>query len=255
MPQVSVITAVINGGHHYLGDAYRSLCEQEMPPGWTWEWILQEDGTTQIPLRELPDDPRISPGYGRPGRACMARTVALSRAGGSLIRALDADDLLTPGALAREIKILEEHPSVGWTACAALDLQPDGSLTGVTTDPPEGLLEPGSIVASYEAGTMPIVGGTCCIRRDLIFALGGWPALPASEDLGLMLALEQIAPGWFISEVGYCYRKHPTQSTEESRFFDPVELRARRVLIIERVAAMRRLGRFGGTREDTTDRG
>ena len=38
-------------------------------------------------------------------------------------------------------------------------------------------------------------------------------------------------------------------------FVDPVELWARRVLIVERVAAMRRLGRFGGTGEDTTDRG
>jgi glycosyltransferase involved in cell wall biosynthesis len=242
MPQVSVITAVFNGGHHYLTDAYHSLASQEMPTGWTWEWIVQEDGMTGIPLDELPRDSRISSGRGRPGRACMARNLALSRASGTLIRNLDADDLLTPGALAREITVFAERPEVGWTACSVVDLQLDGSLRGVDTDPPGGLLEPGSAEAGYRAFRLAVHGATLCIRRDLVFALGGWPAMPATEDVGLMLALEIVAPGWFISEVGYHYRKHPAQSTEQPMINDPVEQQARRVLITERLDAMRRLG-------------
>jgi glycosyltransferase involved in cell wall biosynthesis len=242
MPEISIITAVFDGGHHYLAEAYESLCAQTLPGGWTWQWVVQEDGTTGRPLRNLPPDSRISTGSGRIGRACMARTVALSRATGSLIRTLDADDLLTPGALAREIETLTADPHIGWTACAALDLQPDGTLTGVDTDPPAGLIDPTVLAASYDARALTILGTTVCARRDLVFALGGWPALPSSEDVGLLLALNEVAPGWFITEVGYHYRKHDTQSTKDPMFADPTEQAAGRVVISERVQALRRLG-------------
>jgi glycosyltransferase involved in cell wall biosynthesis len=242
MPEISIITAVFDGGHHYLGEAYESLCAQTLPRDWTWQWVVQEDGTTGRPVRTLPTDSRISTGSGRAGRACMARTVALSRATGSLVRTLDADDLLTPGALTREIETLTGNPHIGWTACAALDLQSDGTLTGVDTDPPVGPIDPTVLAASYDARALSILGTTVCARRDLVFALGGWPALPSSEDAGLLLALNEVAPGWFITEVGYLYRKHENQSTKDPMFTDPTERAAGRVLISERVRALRRLG-------------
>ena len=242
MSTLSIITPVYSGGDEFLIDAYRSLRDQQLPTGWEWEWIVQEDGTTGYPLRRLPRDPRITPGCGRAGRACMARTAALSRASGSLVRTLDADDLLTPGALARDIAVLTEHPELGWTACAALDLHPDGTLTGVDTDPPGGRLALGSLFASYTTRRLAILGTTLCVRRDLVLALGGWPALPSSEDVGLMLALDAVAPGWFITEVGAHYRKHPAQSTQAAAFHDPQEATAKRAIITERVNALRRLG-------------
>jgi glycosyltransferase involved in cell wall biosynthesis len=240
--EVSIITAVFNGGHHYLKNAYESLCRQRLPDGWTWQWVVQEDGMSGEPLGVLPDDVRISAGSGRAGRACMARTVALSRATGSLIRILDADDLLADGALTREIDILDAHPEIGWTACAALDLHPDGTLTGVDTDPPAGPIVPAELAASYDAHQLSILGTTICVRRDLVLAVGGWPAVPSSEDIGLMLTLNEVSPGWFIAETGYHYRRHPPQSTRQPHFTDPTEQRARRVVMTERLAAMRRLG-------------
>ncbi|MCV5959791.1 hypothetical protein OFO30_30905, partial [Escherichia coli] len=76
MPKVSVITAVHNGGHHFLREAYTSLRDQELPSGWEWEWCLQEDGDSGV-VECLPPDERVLPGSGLPGRAAVARTMAL----------------------------------------------------------------------------------------------------------------------------------------------------------------------------------
>jgi glycosyltransferase involved in cell wall biosynthesis len=242
MPTISVITPVYAGGETYLVEAYNSLREQEMPTNWKWQWVVQEDGLTGAPLELLPKDQRISTGVGRAGRASMARTMALARAEGDLVRMLDADDLLTEGALHREITVLAANPDIGWTAAAALDLHVDGHLTGVDTNPPGGRLKPGSVAESYRARRLSILGTTICARSALVMALGGWPALPSSEDVGLLLALEAVAPGWFISETCMLYRKYPGQSTSYPAHYALHEVAARRAVILERVSALRKLG-------------
>src|SRR5699024_614081 len=100
---ITVMTAVHAPGAGFLSDAYESLRKQQLPDGWEWQWVLQEDGQTDEVAPRVPDDPRIPFGQGRAGRAGMARTIALPRAEGSLVRVLDADDQLTPGTLARDI--------------------------------------------------------------------------------------------------------------------------------------------------------
>src|SRR5216684_2531259 len=83
---------------------------QDLPAGWEWQWLVQEDGQTGEVAAMLPDDPRISAGSGRPGGDSTARNMCLSRAAGELIKVLDADDQLTPGILDREISVLSERP-------------------------------------------------------------------------------------------------------------------------------------------------
>lgn len=80
------------------------------------------------------------------------------------------------------------------------------------------------------------------MRRDLLVMLGGWMALPASEDTGLLLALNAISTGYFISEPGLLYRKWPGQATASAEHSDPSELRARQNLIDVRTRALLRLG-------------
>ena len=84
----------------------------------------------------LPDDPRISAGSGRRSGEAVTRTLCLSRATGELIKVLDADDQLMPGALARDIDVLSKHADIGWTTYRVLDLLPDGSTAGFDADPP-----------------------------------------------------------------------------------------------------------------------
>jgi glycosyltransferase involved in cell wall biosynthesis len=241
---VSVITAVHAPGAHYLPDAYASLAGQRMPDGWDWQWIVQEDGETDAVAPRLPDDPRISFGQGRSGRAAMARTMALSRAEGRFVKVLDADDMLTPGALARDLAALCGRPDVGWATSRVLDLLPDGSTVGFDQDPPGGIIERGTVLAHWRAHDhrAPVHPASLFVRRELLLALGGWMALPASEDTGLLLALDAVSRGWFTAETGLLYRKWPGQVTGQPAHTDARERAARMAVIDARARALTELG-------------
>lgn len=232
---VSVITPVHAPMADFLNDAYASLSKQELPSGWRWEWLVQEDGLDGEIAPYLPADARIMFGSGKSGGPGVARTVALARANGELVKVLDADDQLTPGALARDIKLLTERPEVGWTTSRVLDLLPDGStLSWKHQDPEEGPIPRRSIVDFWlnNDHRLPIHPATLCIRRQLLLALGGWMALPASEDTGLLLAANVLSDGYFIEEPGLLYRKWPGQTTMQATFIDK-EARDHRTKIVE----------------------
>jgi hypothetical protein len=236
---ISVITAVHAATVGHLSTAYASLAGQVVPPGWTWEWLVQEDGRTGLlhgsPLTTI--DLRVRPGSGPAGGPGVARTLALARATGSLIRVLDADDLLMPGALARDIEVLASS-EYGFTTSAALDLMPSGVL-GSPSDPyREGPLVRGTVLTHWRknAYRLPVHPATLCIRRDLLLALGGWMALPASEDTGLLIAANSISDGYHLAEPSLQYRNWPGQMTAQSAHADPAD-RAARVRLIELRAA------------------
>lgn len=226
---ISVITPVHAPSAEYLPYAYKSLLDQELPPGWDWQWVIQEDGETDSVRPHVPNDPRITFGQGRHGRAGMARTMALSRASGELIKVLDSDDVLTSGALARDIAVMATHPDVVWTTCRVLDLLPDGSTVGFDQDPPEGPIERGAVLERWKAHDYraQVHPATLCVRRGPLLALGGWMALPASEDTGLLLALNAVSRGWFTAETGLLYRKWPGQSTNHTAHHQQEERAAR----------------------------
>lgn len=231
---ISVITAVHAPAAHHLPDAYKSLCEQHLPAGWDWQWVIQEDGETDAVAPYVPDDSRISFGQGRPGRAGVARTLALSRATGEFVKVLDADDMLTPGALARDLAALTETPSLGWATSRVLDLLPDGSTVGFDQDPSQGPIERGAVLSHWQAHDFraQVHPATLFAHRDLVLALGGWMALPASEDTGLLLALSAVSRGWFTSETGLLYRKWPGQATNHASHTHEGE-RAARMAVVE----------------------
>ncbi|MFD6610908.1 glycosyltransferase family 2 protein [Micromonospora chalcea] len=237
---VSVITPVHAPSIEHLAGAYESLAKQELPTGWDWQWLVQEDGQSYALVDALPDDPRISLGTGRPGGPGVARTLALSRVTGDLIKVLDADDQLTPGALARDIAAFDAHPQIGWTTSRVLDLLPDGSTAGWDKDPAGGLVDRGAVLSFWQANDYraSVHPATLCLRRDLVFALGGWMALPASEDTGLLLAANAVSAGYFTREYGLLYRKWPGQVTSQAAHREPAEYQARMRIIEARANAL-----------------
>ncbi|WP_424864081.1 glycosyltransferase [Streptomyces sp. MMS24-I29] len=238
---ISIVTAVHPGGLPYLGAAYASLDSQVLPNGWTWEWCLQADGS-DVAVREAlpqPDDPRIRIGSSRKGGPAVARTMAFARSVGELIKVLDADDELTAGALARDIAALEAHPQIGWATSRVLDLMPDGSLVGFEGDPPAGLIARGAVLTHWrQHHRAQVHPATLCVRRDLVMLLGGWMALPASEDTGLLTALSVLSEGYFTSETGLRYRKHAGQSTAHPDHGQGAEWAARMSIIEARADAL-----------------
>ncbi|MEE2038342.1 glycosyltransferase [Nocardiopsis sp. CT-R113] len=237
---ISVVTAVHAPGARFLPAAYRSLLEQRLPDGWDWQWVVQEDGETDEVRPRLGEDSRVSFGQGRPGRAGMARTMALSRAEGEFVKVLDADDQLTRGALARDVAALTGGSGAAWAASAVLDLLPDGSTAGFAGDPDEGPVERGAVLSHWREHDFlaQVHPATLCVRRDLLLALGGWMALPASEDTGLLLALNAVSRGWFTREPGLLYRKWPGQVTAAAAHTDREERAARMAVVESRALAL-----------------
>lgn len=238
---ISIVTAVHAPAAHFLPDAYKSLQNQELPAGWDWQWVVQEDGKTGEVAGALPDDPRISIEMGRPLGQGVARTYALGRASGDLVKVLDADDQLTRGALARDIGIMMAYPSVGWTTSRVLDLLPDGATAGFDIgDPDPGQLSGAFVVGFWRQHNYraPVHPATLCIRKELVVALGGWMALPAGEDTGLLLSASTISAGYFIGEPGLLYRKWPGQVTAQPEHTDAEQVAARNAIIDARCQAL-----------------
>ncbi|MEU7132951.1 glycosyltransferase [Streptomyces sp. NPDC046261] len=238
--RIIIVTAVHAPSAHHLRDAYKSLCEQELPDDWEWHWIIQEDGKSDGVAPHVPDDVRVTFRQGRPGGPGVARTMALAHADGEYAKILDADDQLPPGALARDLAVLEGDRSVGWTTSRVLDLMPDGSTVGFDQDPEGGPIERGAVLDHWKAHNYraQVHPATLFVRRDLLLALGGWMALPASEDTGLLLALDAVSRGWFTREVGLLYRKWPGQATGQSAHTDAAERDARMAVVEARARAL-----------------
>ncbi|WP_167472492.1 glycosyltransferase family 2 protein [Nocardia arthritidis] len=242
------MTAALPNSHPYINEAYESLCLQELPGEWTWEWILQEDGlpsalpdeiTTDDRVKLASNDPNES---GEPSGPGITRNIALSRSAGELIRVLDSDDVLVPGALAREISVLEAFSDVGWTTCQVLDLHADGSTTPYDNDPPGGRLERQSVGDMWlQNNQSPVHPGTLCVRRKLLVAAGGWMALPTGEDSGLLATLNEYSDGWFIDQPGMLYRQHDNQITKSDLHLDPELQELRWRTIADRIKAIRQL--------------
>ncbi len=238
---LSIITPVHGAGVEYLADAYASISAQRMPQGWQWEWLIQEDGTDGAVAAHVPGDDRIIIGSGRHGGPAVARNLALSRSHGNIIKNLDADDQFLPGTLARDIEVMTTRSSIGWTTSAAVDLLPDGTTVAFDDAPGGGPLNRTEIFDFWlrHDYRLPVHPATLCIRRDLIVMLGGWMALPASEDTGLLIAASVISDGYFIIEPGLLYRTWPGQLTSWPEHNDPAERAARMSLIKERGVALR----------------
>ncbi len=240
---IDVITAVHAPAAPFLADAYKSLQAQELPDGWDWHWIIQEDGQGDAVRPHVPDDPRVTFAQGRPGGPGVARMMALAHAAGPYVKVLDADDQLTEGSLARDLALLEAQPDLGWATSRVLDLLPDGSTAGFDQDPTDGPIERGAVVDHWKANGFraQVHPATLFVRRDLLLALGGWMALPASEDTGLLLALNVVSRGYFTREYGLLYRKWEGQMTAQSTHSDTAERDVRMAVIEARAEALAKL--------------
>ncbi|MFF1769127.1 glycosyltransferase family 2 protein [Streptomyces sp. NPDC058249] len=238
--RIIIVTAVHGPSARFLPEAYKSLCEQELPDGWEWHWVIQEDGKTDDVAPYVPADERVTFRQGRPGGPGVARTIALAQADGEYVKVLDADDRLAPGTLARDLAVLEGDSTLGWAASRVLDVLPDGSTVGFPGDPDNGPIERGAVLDYWKAHGFrsQIHPASLFVRRDLLLALGGWMALPASEDTGLLLALNSVSRGWFSEHVGLLYRKWEGQATGQASHVDPAERDARMAVVEARARAL-----------------
>ena len=217
MPVLSVITAVHAGRAEFLPAAGESLASQQLPPGWEVEWLLQEDG----PDPHLGDLAAGLPharyqANGEQRGIADTRNLALSRARGDLVRVLDSDDLLLPGALAASIERFAEHPELHWIAARPRYLMRGDVWTTYYLLLPKGIVQPG-VVGDYLRmhRRCPIHCAGLTMRTATVRALGGWAANPRTEDIELLAAMSELVPGYAEPEESWIYRMHDGQTVHD----------------------------------------
>ena len=119
-----------------LGDAIRSVFAQTHED---WELLLVDDGSTDgsLEIARSVRDPRVrvlSDGEHRRLPARLNEIVRASRA--DLVARLDADDMMHPERLARQVRILTEAPSTDFVGTACFTLDARGDVMGVVASEP-----------------------------------------------------------------------------------------------------------------------
>jgi glycosyltransferase involved in cell wall biosynthesis len=219
-PSVSVILPFLNA-EAFLAETVESVQAQTLGD---WELIFVDDGSTDA-SRELAstlarqDSGRFSY-LTHPGRAnrgpSASRNLAVSKARGDFIAFLDADDVWAPTKLEGQLRILADHPGVGFV-CGAVrywsswnggkdKLVPTGHAQDRPISPPEAaiMLDPiGSAPSPCPSDIM--------IRRQVLLESGGFDErfVALFEDQTLFFRLNLRSVGFFSSEVWMNYRLHP----------------------------------------------
>ncbi len=200
---VSVITAV-DSAQNFITDSANSLYAQVLPSGWDWQWCVQIDGDDEMPDLGAAGDRRVTVqrNGGRAGQAAT-RNLALTRARGSIVVNLDADSLFLKGALRSIVDCFAANPSIAWVSAGnvKVDLELCEIRGFVPTElsgrrVPKGTLE---TLWRPAEGQVPIIPHTVSYRTDVVRRIGGWMALPRSEDTGLAMTVSHLHDGFILN--------------------------------------------------------
>lgn len=185
-PIVSVYMPVYNG-ERFVRASIQSVLDQTFRD---FELIVVDDGSTDSTLEIIRsfDDERIvllTPGHmGVSG----ASNHALARARADLVARLDADDLMEPNRLERQIAFLADHPELGGAASYYWWIDEDGNVRGAQDTP----LETPEAVERQLAGggRLGYAHSSLMLRRDAVLAVGGYDSqYDCIEDVELCLRL------------------------------------------------------------------
>ncbi|PYS84887.1 MAG: hypothetical protein DMF67_03160 [Acidobacteria bacterium] len=111
-PLVSVVVPTYNYGR-FISQTLESLRAQTYP---NWECVVVDDGSTddtaEVVSRYAGEDNRIKYLWQRNQRQGAAKNNGIRNSGGEYLQFLDADDLIEPRKLERQVEFLERHPGV-----------------------------------------------------------------------------------------------------------------------------------------------
>lgn len=233
-PQFSVVIPCHNYSR-YLPQAVASATGQH---GVTLEVIIVDDASTDdsaaVAERLGVEDPRVTLIRHAVNRGhIITYNDGLARAAGDYVVLLSADDLLTPGSLARSAALFEAHPEVGLVYGYAEMFQGDAVPPTVPTAARASSTWSGAawVERMCRRGRNIIVNPEAVLRRSVLAEVGGYdPLQPQTADMELWLRAAAVSDvGRINGPVQALYRVHGANMHMTLHAGDLVELAARRL--------------------------
>ena len=207
-PTVSVVITTYNHAH-FLQDALSSVAAQTHPAS---EVIVVDDGSTDDPRGILTGWPDVRLITQDNRGLAAARNTGLRATRSGYVLFLDADDLLTPSAIAAGLECFRQYPDAALVYGGHRRIDRDGRpLTEVryqpiTGDPFSALLR-GNIIGMH---------GTVLYRRAVLLEAGAFDeSLRRCEDYDVYLRLSRERPVASHPEETALYRWHGTNMSTD----------------------------------------
>ena len=207
MTVISVIIPAFNRAHS-IGAAVDSALAQDLPPGWSLEVVVADDGSSDDLAGALKGyDARLRlVRHERNAGAAAARNTAAAAARGDWLAFLDSDDVWPPSKLLRQVEATQNYD---WEAsCTAYALLRRGGEI-VSPKWPTGALGLDRMVW----GCFVSPGCTLLVSRKVFEAVGPFDtSLERYEDWDWLMRLTATRPLGFLAE--------PLARVEPSGFSD-----------------------------------
>ncbi|MGZ8215844.1 glycosyltransferase family 2 protein [Methylomagnum sp.] len=190
---ITVLMPVFNG-ERYLESALRSISGQTYQ---NFEVLVIDDGSTDATPAILEEyraiDARLRVIRQINGGISAALNAGIAAARGSLIARMDADDLMLPDRLEKQVAFLQEYSELGFCASFMDMIDGKGRVFGEYCPKPLSLDDLAGQMAREEAITY--THPTVMYRADVIRRFGGYdPRYEPCEDMELFGRM--ILAGW-----------------------------------------------------------
>ena len=209
-PEVSVCMPMYNA-EPYLAAAIDSMLAQTFAD---FEFLILDDASTDgsltIARRYADADGRIRvfslehQGY----PSLLNESLKLAK--GRYVARMDADDVVRPDRLERQVTYLRAHPECVAVGTQVTMIDPDGEPLDRTHLPTSH----DDIDRLQLAGRYQMTHASLVMPADILRRMGGYnPEFEPAEDYDLVLRLAEIGKLTNLPETLYCYRMHPGQIT------------------------------------------
>jgi len=206
--KISIITPLYNKAE-YISETILSVLAQTYQD---WEMLVIDNNSTDSGpdrVREF-KDPRVALLQCPKQGPSAARNLGLGRAKGEWVQFLDADDLLEPDHLEKQLKAAKENPSADIIACYWKQFEAK-EPSRVTLYSPSGMGKPISALRDYAIAFAPWHINAALVKRPILAPEYYWPEETDKyfgEDIPFWFRLITKCAVAYSDNKGALYRYH-----------------------------------------------
>ncbi len=213
-PLVSIIMTSYNASD-FIAAAIESIIGQTYP---TWELLIADDcstdNTKQIISAFVDRDNRIVVSHNAENLHYLkTRNRLFKQAKGEFVTLLDADDLMVPTRIEKQLGFMLENPELAVCGCFASYIDQKGNP--IKVEKPLPPTEYDAIKMAFPTSN-PFTGSSLFFKKSILIEFGGYREFFSglcSEDYDLGSRIAEKYPCANYPEALYIYRQFPTSTT------------------------------------------